>query len=558
MNVTIHDEYFAWLVEGMGVVREEGDWSEVHPGSYMHWKFTYEMLAPVGLGADGDEADLVGYFGDRFVLPPFTVPGQRMNVPLVIQNVGGASAKGTVAVELYASTDQFLDGSDVLLKRQERVRLNLRSGAQRQYSLRTVIPGDIESGEYYFLAKIDADNVIEESFEDNNLAVSSVSTHVVYCFGNVGGKRNVSLTLSDAYGTPITFMLRGKGYGEVERGENGHLNVTFYGTDARSSAFFRTPRRLDGVINDINIVQQVVPEDGTIGGSLRMLSGRTIDLVGDVTCGDGWLGHLLLDDVADDHTITIGENFRPVTLTFGSVGDLSIFSAAPINRMTATEWVDENETPDQIVAPWVGSLYIRGNRRNRVLGHFGADLILSGVGARGATLRNARINGDLYGAEWDITGRMGPLRVNGIVEDMIVRTTDSMGPLTMGAVVNSDFLAGISSSVARHAQSAADFVNPAARMRSVIIRGIRGPRGTPDPYYFENSNFSAGGMSAVILKNLWTDNGGEQFGFFALSKESGGGSISVIRHRDTVAFDSWTWKPADGVLDILDFTAQVL
>ncbi len=556
VNMSIHDEYSAWLVEGLGVVREEGEWNETRSGKDYSWDFTYEIVAPAGVGAGESSVDLIALFGDRFVIPPIAVPGQRMRVPIVIQNIGEGIAKGKVAVELYASTDQVLDQSDLLIKRQESVNLNLRSGRSRTVYLNTYVPGNVDAGSYFLIAKVDADNVIPEQFETNNIAFTDEASQWVYRFGNIGGRRNAALTVLDKFGTSVTFRLRGNGYGVVDRDETGHLNVTFYGTDTRSSATFRTPRRQDGVINDIHVVRQLVGGGGTIGGSMGRILARTIDLVGDVICSEGWLGYLRLDDIADEHVIVIGENYRPINLYFGSVGDLSIDSAAPINRLTAMEWVDsEDSTPDEIVAPWIGTLRVRGNRRSGILGHFGANLRLSGHGARRNTLRSVIIGGDLYGAQWDITGSMGNLRVTGIVENTTVRTTSSMGTLLLGAVVNSDFLAGIVNSSVRHAASALDFQNPSASIRSVIIRGVKLPGAR---YFFENSNFSAGSIRVVSLLNLWADNEGVPFGFFALSKSDGGGAISSIRHRDAVTRERWRWRPQDGLLSILDFTAEVL
>ena len=467
------------------------------------------------------------------------------------------------------------------MDRAENVRINLAPGQSRVVNVNVTFSGEVPPGSYFLLGYVDSDNVIVEHHEDNNIAFTAAASELVHRFGNVGGKRNVALTMPDGFGTPMTFTLRGSGYGEVERdAKSGHLSVTFYNTDDRSAATFRTPRGTDGVIEDIFVgresVQSMSAETTDLTDSvviiaptsLRSLSARTTDLIGDVIA-DGWIGKIHMDDVADvdgvaaDHLIVIGVGVAPITLIFDSLGNTSVLSVPPIGSLTATEWVDNNETPDQVVAPWVGKLQIKGRRANPRRGiegspgHFGADLVLSGKGAVRNTLNLTRIAGDLYGAHWDITGNMGGLTVGGIVEESTVRTTGSMGALSLGAAVGSDFLAGISSDALRHADDAQDFANVDARIRSVSILGLKLPGVEEDPYFFENSNFSAAGIGRISLLNLWPDNEGEGFGFLALARSDGGGGINSLQYRDTVTGDRWRWSPSDGPLNIMDFTARL-
>ena len=184
-------------------------------------------------------------------------------------------------------------------------------------------------------------------------------------------------------------------------------------------------------------------------------------------------------------------------------------------------------------------------------------MVLNGQGARRATLGRATIAGDLYDAVWSISGTMGNLKVKGVAEDMIVRSTDSMGSITLGAAINSDFQAGVHSSVGSHPGSVGDFVNTDARIRKVTIKGLKLPGIEEDPYFFENSNFSAASIGRVSVLNLWANNGGEEFGFYALHKGLGGGAIASVAYRDTFTGERWTWKPIedDPMLNILDFVA---
>ena len=161
----------------------------------------------------------------------------------------------------------------------------------------------------------------------------------------------------------------------------------------------------------------------------------------------------------------------------------------------------------------------------------------------------ARISGDLYDADWDIFGKMTGLRVSGRVENTTVRTTDDMGAITLGAALNSSFLAGIARDVTTMATNPTDIVNPDASIRSIIMSAKSLP-GTGETPFFQNSNFSAESIGPVSLRNLVADNAGQPHGFYA-------GTISSIRHQNTETRQQWVWqKQTDGVLNILDFTAD--
>ena len=568
------DQYDVWMVEGIGVVKQAGTWSETEGNRQRTWNFSYDMLQePVEFAVGSiDSPDLVASIAGN--LPQTIVPGQRLRVSVTIQNLGGASAVGEIALEIYVSHDQLLAEGDFFIKRVEGVSINIAPGGAKTINVDIVAPGYVTPGAYYLLGLVDADDAIEEIFESNNVALGDSTSEWTNRFGNVSGRGGVRLTMDDGFGTPMTFSLRGNGYGEVTRGQDGHLDVTYYGTDTRTSATITTPRGHEGVIDDI-IVAAEFTEDGQIGGSLRNLTASTTDLLGDIDAGDGIIGQIKMDDVADDHNIYIGsvESSRAsVSFSFDSVGDLSIYSDTRIRSLICTEWLDTNETSDEIYAPSIGTLKVTGRRANSrrgieaVAGHFGADLMLGvpqqsfeSIGLEPIAivnrLANASIAGDLYDATWSIFGSMGNLAVKGIVENATVTTQGNMGKLSFGAVIFSDFLAGVATS-GRHASSADDFTS-LARISAVSIRGIRLPDVEEDPFFFEDSNFSAASIGRVSLLNLWAASEGGKFGFWALDKQFGG-SIASIRYKDTVSGNAFNWTPSDGQLDILDFTARLL
>jgi len=250
------------------------------------------------------------------------------------------------------------------------------------------------------------------------------------------GSKTRSWTFTDSDGDLVTVTLGGRsGQAEIVRNATGPeqpgdiLSITLDATDTRSSLAIRTRGRAETTVGDI-----------TVNGSLNYLSARTTDLLGDMTV-TGTIRRLQFDDVADPHAITIGAPLSTrdvVTIRFDRAEDLSISSATPIRSLTATEWLDADPTPDQITAPWLGTLSIRGNRRENIPGHFQADLTLSGLGDPRYSLRSARIAGDLTNATWDITGNAGSVTVVGNVDAWTLDVHSDLRSLRLGDVATAN------------------------------------------------------------------------------------------------------------------------
>ncbi len=235
----------------------------------------------------------------------------------------------------------------------------------------------------------------------------------------------------------------------------------------------------------------------------------------------------------------------------GTVQDSSIDSSGPIRGITVCDWLDTDATADLIQAPWVSRLTTRGLRANARLGivgkagHFQANLLLDGTGARRTTLGSANVAGDLDEVLWYITGAMGRLTVKGTARDSTVRTSGDIAGITLGAASGSDFLAGMSEETYRHAHDAGDFGPTPAQIRSISIRGWRVPREDPIPKFFADSNFSAATIGSVSLLNAELLDG-DEFGVFAL-KTGSGREIRSVRYTDQANRDNnWRWSPRDG------------
>ncbi|HUS91350.1 MAG TPA: peptidylprolyl isomerase, partial [Phycisphaerae bacterium] len=180
--------------------------------------------------------------------------------------------------------------------------------------------------------------------------------------------------------------------------------VMVLGPGEASSLTF-TSRGGDTLVRDIDVY-----------GSLRSLTGRNTDLLGDLTV-TGKLGTLVLDDVADNHSIDIGGGLAPVqigprdtlTVTFDRVADTDLNThLLPINSLTVTEWLDGDGdgSAGTITTPWINKLNVKGDKRGGRDGDFAASLALSGDGiAEGKyVLNSATIAGAITGGTWNVGG----------------------------------------------------------------------------------------------------------------------------------------------------------
>jgi subtilase family serine protease len=108
---------------------------------------------------------------------PSVQQGQNLNFNVDGKNIGAAPATGGFTIKSYLSTDQVLDASDyqngTIPTANYAVGTNiLQIGGAMNVS------NAVAAGNYYLILKIDADNQITESNENNNVIVSTVQINV--------------------------------------------------------------------------------------------------------------------------------------------------------------------------------------------------------------------------------------------------------------------------------------------------------------------------------------------------------------------------------------------
>jgi len=168
--------------------------------------------------------------------------------------------------------------------------------------------------------------------------------------------------------------------------------------------------------------------DILVSGSVVSFDAGDINLTGDMNV-TGSVNELVLGNVADDHTIEIGQwtaGQAGVSITLADVTDLSIDSAMPIEELTVDTWDDWSGEVDLIETPWLGDL--------RCGGDFDAALFLTGHADAPLTLGRARIGGQVNG-DWNIEGNGGKICVGSTAADWVGAFTGDVDSL----VARNDF-----------------------------------------------------------------------------------------------------------------------
>ncbi len=477
------------------------------------------------------------------------IPGDTVTVPVTVTNVGTLDAVGDARVNLWASEDQVF-GNDHEIDDEE-FQLNLAPGENTTLSFSFTLPPDAQPGPCYMAADVWAEPALGEINDSNNTDMATGATNVTWKFGDFDpNRKTVKLTVMGqdlGFGeVPVTFTLSGGGNAEILGGDE-FQTVRISNTTAKSSLKITTGGKQWTTIGDL-----------IIEGSLKSLDAKLVRVLGDVEIL-GTVSKISLGAVTDDHLITIGGTWesRPAKVSLGIVADTQLISGTPLKSVTVTEWLDgDGDGDDLIQAPWIGKLTTKGTKENfkkKIAfspGDFEANLELTGEGATKATLGSASIKGSLVNASWAITGLLGKMKVTGTMIDSEVRTTDSVGGVSVGACLGSDFLVGVKPGVlGRHAAANDDYENLDALVKSFKVAGLKTPKGQiPPRWFFEDSNVSAARIGSVSLLNTAFDNGGEDFGLWACELGEGN-EIKSVKWSDKIDKDTkGKWPAKKGIV----------
>jgi len=150
-----------------------------------------------------------------------------------------------------------------------------------------------------------------------------------------------------------------------------------------------------------------------------------------------------------------------------------------LSTLAAAEWAG-----GRLEAPWVRTLTIGGETKRKLIGDFGADLVLSGVGAAdtGKTLGAAGIKGSVAPSVWDVAGKIGAVTVGGTVgatgQPWELKNATALASLTLGDVTDADVTVGGPIGTIR-AKLWLDGTIQATKITCIATTGVAAARSTP-------------------------------------------------------------------------------
>ena len=333
----------------------------------------------------------------------------------------------------------------------------------------------------------------------------------------------------DAAGQVVTVQLSGPGSGDIFFDHSGPGNpsgIVLNGTTEKSSLTITAKRSAM-----VTITGQIV-----VNGALKTLNAPSAAILAGVRFNGGGVAKLVLGDALGSQSLVIGawsNSKTGASLTFGDVSDLKIQSAMALSSLYAAQWLDGDDQAD-IVAPRLDKLKVKGD--------FQADLNLTGNPTTPRTLNSAYVGGNLADSLWDLAGNLTGLTVVGTADHSRLCTGGSMGTLSLGATISSDFLAGMDDTIQRCPQSGQDFQNVLATIKSVTIKGLPAyRRAVSPPRFVVDSHFAAYTLGSVSLLNVDSTDPGGLYAFNAGTLKE----VKSVRSSDWAGKAlSWSWHPA--------------
>lgn len=283
-----------------------------------------------------------------------------------------------------------------------------------------------------------------------------------------GGKTKATYT--DADGGIVVVSLKGPGAGTIQFTADAPADaaiITLEGTTAASALSVKGDTRFGGLL---------------VNGSLKSISGKTLDLTGTVTLA-GSAPKAQIRNIFNS-TMTIGPG-APVSLTLGSATDVSLTVQGDVKSLKLGTWADNDATPDAITANNVASLTTKGN--------FAANLT---------------------------AGTIGKINIGGFITDSQIRGTANIGTITAAALKSSLVYAGIRLDLSTLPTSVADFANGVAAIKSLTLKGKL-------PGTFGASNVAAPSIGKLSLGPIGTFAGFTTFGVAADRIDAFSGSTNL-------------------------------
>ena len=222
-------------------------------------------------------------------------------------------------------------------------------------------------------------------------------------------------------------------------------------------------------------------------GSCRLIDARDFDVVGTGIQLAGYLGQLKIHDLLDGASITAnGSENQNTTVMAHNIDDDGVIAIGSRLKSLSAARFGVDATVD---APWIGTISIKGDKRNGIAGDCDGVITVSGDGIATNQLALAKltVSGAISNASIDIA--------NG-----------SIGSVSAFQMINSSVFVGYTPDVLTNALLSGSFLE-GVHLRTLSIRSPANG--------FVNSDVAATTIGNVTLSSVVPANGGLTFGIAA-------------------------------------------
>ncbi len=329
----------------------------------------------------------------------------------------------------------------------------------------------------------------------------------------------------DEDGTPVTVQWTGAGTAGVERwlkpgGTQGDLySIVVNGSDPKSSLSIK-PSRGE---TDLDLLQ--------INGPVNTLSLKGVNLMAGMTLASA-PAKLDLGNIPYGADIVVGPG-SPAGFSFSAgrvEADSRLISQAPLKTLKAVIWAGGD-----IIAPWIGSLAISGDKRTLLPGDFGAAVAATGQGVQlgKPTVSSVTIAGAMSGSI-TLTGGMGSFSAGAVTDGQIFVSGDIKSITTGRTAPQTHMTAGgaIGSITIRTGDLAG----------TIVANGLNGiGKITVSKGGLNQAAITAGHTGGLGIKSF-TVTGGVTQGAIVSAGTAGTGTLSVKGGADGLAITTTAGK----------------
>ncbi|MCE9589189.1 MAG: CHRD domain-containing protein [Planctomycetes bacterium] len=391
------------------------------------------------------------------------VPGDSVTMTVQLTAVGAdVSGEGTLDLLLVPQGQE--DGTVVASKTGS---ISLKPGG-KPVTLKIKLPvtAGVDPGLWNLQARATLPDQVASDITDTPFDIE-------YMAGEVGGRKNVKLQLTDGDGTPVTIMLPGGGTATLSSDDSPILTVD--GADATRTLTISTKKSKTGG-DDRATVGGVV-----VNSALKTLTAAKIDVDGDVTF-HSTVAAVTLGDIAEGHDLAIEGTTGQASLTLGALSGVRVISAMAFKQATVIEWLD-GAGSGSLAAPGLEKLTVKGDKTRAKIGDLEADITLSDPAL---TLKSLTVPGAFRGT---------------------LRTAGNLGTLTFGQLDTANIYAGLAVAPAGALPTAGELLNTTGQIAGVTVKGIKNVADG-----FIASVIAADFIKSVVVKDVVLTDGVAEFG----------------------------------------------